>query len=319
MPKLSAEDVHNALLLPSDAINDNIFDEKFFNSLDETTTNMEEETENPEFAPRIVQVTNFQEDLNIDVEPSISIKPEIKSEDESDSEGEIPYETKYACKASLFSKSSTQSERPWEKDLKSNYVEEDSEDFSSEKKIELMSEYEEHELYVRLKKIISSPHSNEIEIPSWIRRFYRRLSVRKTQKSFGRRVFNLDKYLDCKASTNKDEVGDSILDRFHHLLTDSRATENVIQNARLAGASQCDFYISPYTGRVLHPFIHRNDSCVPPWVKLMCELQYEVNGEWASRASIDYCYVRPQHIAAVNALLQRLFWPGIDSKQSFSC
>lgn len=46
----------------------------------------------------------------------------------------------------------------------------------------------------------------------------------------------------------------------------------------------------------------------------MCELQYAVNGALPSRASIDYCYVRPHHIAAVNSLLQSNFWPGIDSK-----
>jgi hypothetical protein len=27
---------------------------------------------------------------------------------------------------------------------------------------------------------------------------------------------------------------------------------------------------------------------------------------------IDYCYVRPQHIAACNALCRAQFWPGID-------
>jgi len=28
---------------------------------------------------------------------------------------------------------------------------------------------------------------------------------------------------------------------------------------------------------------------------------------------IDYCYVRPHHIPAVNALCREHFWPGIDS------
>lgn len=46
----------------------------------------------------------------------------------------------------------------------------------------------------------------------------------------------------------------------------------------------------------------------------MCELQYKVNNKYPSRAPIDFCYVRPNHIAAVNSLLQTEFWPGIDSK-----
>ena len=29
---------------------------------------------------------------------------------------------------------------------------------------------------------------------------------------------------------------------------------------------------------------------------------------------IDYCYVRPQHIASVNTLCREFFWPGIDCK-----
>lgn len=45
----------------------------------------------------------------------------------------------------------------------------------------------------------------------------------------------------------------------------------------------------------------------------MCELKYYVNEELPERSSIDFCYVQPQHIAAVNGLLQRMFWPGIDS------
>lgn len=46
----------------------------------------------------------------------------------------------------------------------------------------------------------------------------------------------------------------------------------------------------------------------------MCEMQYRVNKKFPERSSIDYCYVRPHHIPAVNSLLQMQFWPGIDSE-----
>lgn len=49
----------------------------------------------------------------------------------------------------------------------------------------------------------------------------------------------------------------------------------------------------------------------------MCELQYVVTGNRPSRSTIDFCYIRPNHIPAVNALLQSLFWPGIDSMFNF--
>ncbi|EDW03397.1 GH10528 [Drosophila grimshawi] len=50
----------------------------------------------------------------------------------------------------------------------------------------------------------------------------------------------------------------------------------------------------------------------------MCELQHRVNRCHPSRSTIDFCYVRPQHIPAVNALLQSVFWPGIDVSDCLS-
>lgn len=50
----------------------------------------------------------------------------------------------------------------------------------------------------------------------------------------------------------------------------------------------------------------------------MCELQLTVNNRPPTRASIDFCYIRQNHVAAVNSLLQNDFWPGIDSSY-FSC
>lgn len=105
-------------------------------------------------------------------------------------------------------------------------------------------------------------------------------------------------------------------------------------HARIAGSFECEFFESPYTQRILHPYIFRNSKYFPPFLKvciagfmfrkvlntfilflqLMCELQYKVNNKYPSRAPIDFCYVRPNHIAAVNSLLQTEFWPGIDSK-----
>lgn len=46
----------------------------------------------------------------------------------------------------------------------------------------------------------------------------------------------------------------------------------------------------------------------------MLELKYQVTGLVPERAPIDYCYIRHGHIAAINSLLEKLFWPGIDSE-----
>lgn len=278
------------------------------------------------FEPRIVQVTNFQEDNSSQLTDfPMTIKTEVQSEDEDETSDDEPYETKYACEKSLFNPSrydttAPVAKQPWEIDMANDLEEENTDDFAGDQNIELLNEYEENETYRRLKAIISSPHSDRIEIPAWVRRYYRKLCVRKLQRSLGKPVFNLDNYQKHQLTEAKPKFGALVLDRFHQLIsasgnfsTGNRENASTF-HARLAGSSVHELFMSPHTGRILHPFIYRNDTCVPVWVRLMCELQYEVNGEMPSRSSIDFCYVRPQHIAAVNALLQRMFWPGIDSE-----
>lgn len=313
MPPFSSDEMNDVILPLSSSINDDVFDADFFESIVEKPT-ADEPVDEMEFEPRIVQVTNFQEDSNFDAETLANLKQATQSDDEMESEDEIPYEVKYACEASLFTRNALQADI--QRETSAKLEPEDPQDFSSDNKIELMSAYEEHEIFTRLKKLLSSTHSNGVDEPAWVRRYYRKLCVRNIQRSAGQKVFNLDNYLDSQSFSGTRATENVILDRFHHLLVESDAGGNLMQHARLAGSVQSDFFASPYTGRVLHPFIFRNDYCVPPWVKLMCELQYEVNGELASRASVDYSYVRPQHIAAVNALLQRMFWPGIDSENA---
>lgn len=274
------------------------------------------------YEPRIVQVTNFQEDNSIQpADYPMTIKNEVQSEDEDEACDEEPYEIKYACEKSLFNNSSAAAtKQPWQIDMADDLEEENMDDFAGDQSIELLGEYEENDTYRRLKAIFASPHSSQIDTPAWVRRYYRKLCVRKMQRSLGKPVFDLDNYQARKLSRTKPKTEALVLDRFHQLISASGnfstgCRENTSTfHARLAGSSVYELFMSPHTGRILHPFIYRNDTCVPVWVKLMCELQYEVNGEMPSRASIDFCYVRPQHIAAVNALLQRMFWPGIDSE-----
>lgn len=269
-------------------------------------------SEDQTFTPRVIQVTNFQ---NTDVrEDRIfdNIKKEMPSEEEEDE----PYETKYVCKKSLFKVSVAPAKPPWEVDEEDDENTGECEDFAGDKNIEMMSEYEENETYKKLKAIIAAADSTKQgEVPAWIRRHYRKLSVRRSQRSLGKPVFDIDNLKKTRRLGKQSVEGAVVLDRYHHLTASSSGADLARSlHARLAGSYHYEMFVSPHTGRVLHPFIYRNDQCVPPWVKLMCELQLTVNDEMPSRASVDFCYVRPQHIAAVNALLQRLFWPGIDSK-----
>lgn len=316
LPTLTSEEI-NSVIPSFTTINDNDFLDNLFDCKPKIDLPIEED----EFSePTILQVKNYQEPTENE-SPNPEIKQEIPSDIEmqdDEDEEELPYEEKYTCEKSLFKSKPPAEKYPWQIDFESGLETDD--DFVGDKCIELIGEYEESEIYKRLKTIFEAEKSQLIEIPSWIRRHYRKLCVRKMQRSLGLPVFNVDKFNKSGIQMSNQISQPAVLDRFHHLISGSgdfssgKRIDNTFM-ARLAGSCTYDLFISPHTERILHPFIYRNDTCVPPWVKLMCELQYEVNGTIPSRASVDFCYVRPQHIAAVNGLLQRMFWPGIDSKK----
>lgn len=321
LPTLTSEEI-NSVIPSFSTLNDNDFLDNLFDYKPKIDLPIEED----EFLePKILQVKNYQEsaeneftDTNIKLE--IPSDVEMQDDEEEEEEEELPYEEKYICEKSLFKSKPPSKKYPWDVDFAAG--QENDNDFVGDKYIELIGEYEENEIYKRLKLIFDAEKSQSIEIPAWVRRHYRKLCVRKMQRSLGLPVFNVDKFNTRDIHVNSQASQPAVLDRYHHLISGSgdfssgKQTDNTFM-ARLAGSSTYDLFISPHTERILHPFIYRSDTCVPPWVELMCELQYEVNGKMPSRASIDYCFVRPQHIAAVNGLLQRLFWPGIDSKKTF--
>ena len=245
------------------------------------SSSMKDKNVGNSFLPRIIQVTKFQENARTKLN-SLTL-----NRTESEEEAESNYELK--CEPSNFVKPIIR-EFPWKKEALKKLKP------ISNENVEMMSEEEESDIYNKLKCIIDSESIHKVDIPSWIRRFYRKLSVRKLK----RQKINQPK---------------NVLDRYcpQQLLVTHYTAKNTF-NARLSGAISHELFESPFTGRILHPFIFRNKSIHPPWVQLMCELQYEVNGTIPERSSVDFCYVKPQHIGAVNSLLQSRFWPGIDSK-----
>lgn len=55
----------------------------------------------------------------------------------------------------------------------------------------------------------------------------------------------------------------------------------------------------------------------------MAELQFVANSKHddymvPTRAPLDYTYVQPEHIPAINSMCNQFFWPGIDRKYRFS-
>ena len=79
-------------------------------------------------------------------------------------------------------------------------------------------------------------------------------------------------------------------------------------------------FTSPYTARKLKPFIFRTTEIVPLRVKLNSDIishplarhngnDIAATSQNSMSKSIDFCYLREHHMAAVNSLISRFFWP----------
>ncbi|XP_026844401.1 cysteine-rich protein 2-binding protein [Drosophila persimilis] len=263
--------------------------------------------------PRIVEITNYHPR-----EQSQKIKQE-PIEEEMEEISEEALQTKAPlighCKPSGFIRQPRRN-WPW---LQERPQEADDVAIPSEN-LTLMSVCEEQKVYERLHKIFSLEQQCQLSIPAFVRRLYRKLCLRKWKREHNRLIFNLDEHIDPTARARRQMHGEQqaqILDRYQ-LLAHSQQNPKSSFYARITGSTQYEMFESPYSQRVLHPFIFRSETMGPPWLKLMCELQHRVNRCHPTRSPIDFCYVRPQHIPAVNALLQSAFWPNIDVSECLS-
>ncbi|XP_059425658.1 cysteine-rich protein 2-binding protein-like isoform X2 [Carassius carassius] len=109
-----------------------------------------------------------------------------------------------------------------------------------------------------------------------------------------------------------------ILDRFQSTVTVRKGfhQHTVSFWHRLMGSDVCmDQTIkSPYTSRVLKPYIRRDYESRPLKLRLLSEIRaysHKKDPNWVAEpeAPIDYCYVRPNHIPSVNSMCQDIFWP----------
>ena len=70
---------------------------------------------------------------------------------------------------------------------------------------------------------------------------------------------------------------------------------------------------SPYTARLLKPYIFRSSQLSPPHTRLMSEIvscyrRTHPNTSPYCPLSIDLCYLQREHVRSVNALLSHFFW-----------
>lgn len=152
------------------------------------------------------------------------------------------------------------------------------------------------------------------EAPPAVKRLYRKLAVRKIKREYQLPLLDIDRFgskQGTSATLSKDNG--RVLDRYFN------DDLGCIFEQRLQGYNEPTSVHSPYTNRLLKPFIRRDTSCQPLWLKIMEELCAKTNRnnpQWKPplRAPIDYSYIRPQHIPAINSLCRQFFWPDIDCK-----
>ncbi|XP_022230626.2 cysteine-rich protein 2-binding protein [Drosophila obscura] len=273
---------------------------------------MEEMEATASHPPRIVEVTSYQpreQSQRIKQEPMEEAMEESSSEALHTSSPRLGH-----CKPSGFIRQPRRN-WPWLQE-----TQEADEVAMPSENLALMSVYEEQKLHQRLHRIFALEQQCQLSIPAYVRRLYRKLCLRKWKREHNRPIFNLDEHIDPTARARRKLEGEQqaqILDRYQ-LLAHSQQNPKSSFYARLTGSTQYEMFESPYSQRVLHPFIFRSETMGPPWLKLMCELQHRVNRCHPTRSPIDFCYVRPQHIPAVNALLQSAFWPNIDVSECLS-
>lgn len=212
-------------------------------------------------------------------------------------------------------------------------------------KFTLMNPYEEEQLLQKLEN-----HPLSMSKRPEVRRLYRKLTVRKLKRERKLPVFDLDvelrtlRGMDLPDYMEKEDASkpsvpaptpklNTILDRYQSTQYSSRgkSQQHASFVTRLMGLEDEEqtSIVSPYTERILKPYIFRDISTKPLKVRLLEEILTRTNKhdpEWnlPKQSPIDYCYVRPQHIPGVNALCQEFFWPGIDMSESlqypdFSC
>uniref|UniRef100_A0A8C5PC89 Cysteine-rich protein 2-binding protein n=1 Tax=Leptobrachium leishanense TaxID=445787 RepID=A0A8C5PC89_9ANUR len=193
-----------------------------------------------------------------------------------------------------------------------------------------------------LKRLEACP--NAVVVTPEARRLRRKLLVRKAKRERGLPLFDLDQAVNAalllvggvygarEGSVSRPSSSGStfqttcqelrILDRFQNTLPTTKGYRQT--NSRFLyrlGASEdmeSDLSIvSPYTARILKPYIRRDYETKSTRMQLLAEIRaypHRNDPSWKPEpeSSIDYCYVRPGHIPTINCLCQEFFWPGID-------
>ncbi|XP_075059912.1 cysteine-rich protein 2-binding protein [Mixophyes fleayi] len=255
--------------------------------------------------------------------PSVHVKQEIESEEEKLErvEGELH------AGPSVERARDKRRSQPVEKDKNKN------------SQYRALNVYEEKLL---LKRLEACP--NAVAVMPDARRLRQKLLVHKAKRERGLPLFDLDQAVNAAlmlvggvygvrdgsvsrplssgpeyTTTSKDL---RILDRYQSAMPATKgvrhSTVRFLYRLGAAEDKEADLSIvSPYTSRVLKPYIRRDYETRPCRLLLLAQIRAyahrsDTNWEPEAEAPIDYCYVRPGHIPTINSICQEFFWPGID-------
>ncbi|KAJ0182821.1 hypothetical protein K1T71_002190 [Dendrolimus kikuchii] len=224
----------------------------------------------------------------------------------------------------LFSFELNSVDMPWEEKLP-----------ESRKDLVELTQYEEVHLLKQVEGLI--PKIRDPSRKASLCRLKAKLALRRLKRHKHLPIFDLDKTVkilggyvteDPRVVANVERV----LDRFQRsYLIDNLCGTIASSNygTLLLSSIEPTPFRSAYSGVMLKPFIRRDHDSKPMWLQLHDELLRRTNRhikdyEPPRHVSIDYSYIRPQHIAAVNNLCAQFFWPGIDVTEAlqypeFSC
>ncbi|XP_074805820.1 cysteine-rich protein 2-binding protein isoform X3 [Natator depressus] len=262
------------------------------------------------------------------------IKQEVESEEEKAERMEGDSEDPEDSNASLQARGRDKRKPQVEKDNKPKAP-----------KYTSVSIYEEKLL---LKRLEACP--NAVSMTPEARRLRRKLIVRQAKRERGLPLFDLDQVVNAAlllvdgiygakergisrlpaghATYRTTSQDFRILDRYQTTLPAMKGYRHQTTKFlyRLVGSEDLvtdHSIVSPYTSRVLKPYIRRDHETKPPKLQLLAEIcahPHKNDPDWKAEpeAPIDYCYVRPNHIPTINSMCHEFFWPDLHGQRCYS-
>ncbi|RVE54519.1 hypothetical protein evm_001004 [Chilo suppressalis] len=234
-------------------------------------------------------------------------------------------ENPFVKRESLFSDELNSVDLPW-MEKKPN---------ACDKDLVEMTQYEEIQLLKQVEGLI--PKVRDPNKKAYLCRLKAKLALRRLKRHKHLPIFDLDKAVkvlggfmtgDPKEKLNAERV----LDRFQRsYLADNLCGTIASSNygTVLLPRIEPEPFRSPYSGTLLKPYIRMDTESMPLWLRLRDELLRKTHKHISGynppgRGALQYCYVRPQHMPAINNLCAQYFWPGIDLTEAlqypeFSC